>query len=986
MTETAKKKWLLPESFSKAYLLLWIWVLPQILLLALNLRAWDIVRQEMSTQQRGLAVTIFSYECALLLFGLVSWITYTWRKRDSGIGLCVAIILAHVGYLWLVTAQLNALLPNTVTLWILTPGQFLYYQYALLMPALFYAGLRIACVDMPGKRLPDFGITLAVLVFTPTVAILFLQVFFALLDWAEPPFYVVTLFLVGTTSITLLAFMRVLLFLYAWLRRMQHGWLIIPLFAGVLAPVAGLLLNRRIPFPYNFQDPWVYALAVINGVVLLLPFNTKSVFGKITWGLHSAMYPFTFYFFVVFLPFLPLSLLAMIAFGAGWLILAPTLLFIVHTRKLIDEARSLSATTSRGILLALFVTCVALMPLAYTGRTLWDKHALMQAVDAVYNSDYTDGQVNINLTSARRSLERLRAMKDGIYLPFISDYYNQLVFDGMVLPDRKIEKIYKTLFGEEMPADTSSSLFTGLFNRRSPQNGTRWAINNTMPERNVEIVGIDVEKNTGNRMTRATVALTMQNKGANNSEFVTDLTIPEGVLVSGYWLEIDGERVPGQIIEKKTAMWVYHMIRDIERRDPGLLVFQNDHQLRLNVYPFTREQTRKTGIQFLFPTGMNPDLQIGTETITLSDSANKKSTGIFQTTTAKDTQWLCVSRTAARILPSTNRQAYLHFIVDRSVNSHNLPPDFFYNAKKRITEIFPAAKQCRITIANYEFRHLNKSPVPIDEITTDSFDVSENQMSFRGGFCAERAIKGALLDYKADSPFTENGQPMVPIFIVIRDDDTEIIKDDGLATFADIVPDSPFYYVLREDGKLDRQAFANPEPTTVSEIRSPAPVALFRAGENLAACSATRGGLVSFGPTDNSGVEVFDAEQKRVQKLSDIHTLHSDSIYSEGLSTWDKYRHTVFHPESLNQKLPGIVRDSRKNGVLVPHTSYIVVENSAQREMLKRKEKQALSADQAMEFDEFAESPAPSALYFIPALFFFVYLHNRRKRRMRTTV
>ena len=110
--------------------------------------------------------------------------------------------------------------------------------------------------------------------------------------------------------------------------------------------------------------------------------------------------------------------------------------------------------------------------------------------------------------------------------------------------------------------------------------------------------------------------------------------------------------------------------------------------------------------------------------------------------------------------------------------------------------------------------------------------------------------------------------------------------------------------------------------------------------------------------------------------MSDPVSLYAKSAYGEGLSIWDDYRKSVFYPSTLNSVLPEIVARSRTTGVLVPLTSYIVVENSAQWKMLKRKENQALGADYALEFDEFMESPAPSILYLIPVLFILLYVRR----------
>ncbi len=76
-----------------------------------------------------------------------------------------------------------------------------------------------------------------------------------------------------------------------------------------------------------------------------------------------------------------------------------------------------------------------------------------------------------------------------------------------------------------------------------------------------------------------------------------------------------------------------------------------------------------------------------------------------------------------------------------------------------------------------------------------------------------------------------------------------------------------------------------------------------------------------------------------------------------------------------------MVEKSRETGVLVPQTSYIVVESESQFTMLQRAEKKGLTADHALEFDEFMESPAPPVVYLIPVLILLMVFHQRRRRR-----
>ena len=848
MIEPDKRTQLLPQAFTRPSFIIWVMILPQLLLLFLNLSAWDLARGEMSPQQRGMALTIFVYEIGLLLIGLTGLGVLLRLKRGIGAWFCAGMLLLHIGYLWMVTGWIDELLPQTITLWMLSQPQALHYQYALMMPALFFAGLRLSCFQVRLPKGKDIGITLGALILVPVAWYILLQLSSSLWRWVEPPFAVMLILIIGCTVIMLVAFLRILMYLYKWLRRSEKAWFILPAFAG-LAFIGGLVLNSTIEFPYDFQHTYVYILAVANLAVLLLPFRTGTGLGTLGWVLRAVMFPFTLYFFIVFLPFLPLSLLAMIFFGAGVLILSPTLLFVIHTSKLVDEGRHLAGQVGFPKVIALFIICFLLIPAAYTGRALMDKHGLQQAMDAVYSPDYQEGTLDINLSSARRSLRRLRQSKAGVTVPFVSDYYDQLVFGGMVLPDHKMERIYRLLFAEELPSEDSGG-FGSFFSRgRGGWRGRPPRVR--LPERNVDLVPIKVDRAVEGDIARTTVTIEMKNKGSGDSELVTTMHLPDGVLISGYWLDVLGERVPGSIFERKAAMWVYHMIRDTVRRDPGLLVYKSDNRVKLSVFPFARDEVRTTGIEFMFPAGMKPEVRIGDRTVRLAAPGGQEADRIFHVE-AGSTQFLIVPRLAASRLPPVSRRPYFHFIVDPSEAAQGA----FSAVSARLMEHFPGTTRCRITLANYEYQHLTSSLIPITG--AENTLKAGSLFPLRGAFCPEIAMKGALLAYRDSPPFDDDGAPMVPIFVIVESEGTEMIPVEDLSYFGRIVPDADSYYTAGKGAILERHSFDPGPAEQVTAPDMPYPSLVFRCGKAIGLCRADTGGKVVLEGAKPGEIEVYD--------------------------------------------------------------------------------------------------------------------------------
>ena len=65
----------------------WAWVLPQVLLVALNWHAWILVRGDMTPFQHSRGIAIGIFEMALLAFGGLALVIQTARKKTFGIGL-----------------------------------------------------------------------------------------------------------------------------------------------------------------------------------------------------------------------------------------------------------------------------------------------------------------------------------------------------------------------------------------------------------------------------------------------------------------------------------------------------------------------------------------------------------------------------------------------------------------------------------------------------------------------------------------------------------------------------------------------------------------------------------------------------------------------------------------------------------------------------------------------------------------------------------
>ena len=960
------------ETMKHPRMLLWTAMLPQLLLLLLNWRAWGIVHREMNPEQLHRAMQLGACEAALLL-GAAAIIGILYRqKREVGLTLCGGILLTGIGYLWFFTASMERLIPTTIADWMLPGSQIIYYQYALMMPALFYAGLRLACFPARLGKTADIGASLAAVIAVPLTWYIGLRVFDSLWHFINPETWMILTLAIGSTVILLIAFLRVLTHAYFALAAVSWGRPVMLFVAGMIAPLGGLLLNSKIPFPYDFQSQYVYLLTCLNALFLLLPFTDREGRNTLAWSLRCITYPFSLYFFIVFLPFLPLSLLAMIAGGAGFLILAPTLLFVMHTRALAEEARALRKTWGAARLLALFVVCTALLPVGLAGRALLDKQALRQALDTAYRPVFADGEVTINRAALKRTFKRMQDIKYGIYLPFITDSYDAIVLDGMILPDRKREYLETLFFGKPFERQKKDSMFTDIFNPASMRRRDRNQNRVRLPPRDVQLTGTECHTAAAGGTTTTTIVLTLQNHSSEGAEYVTDITLPDGVFITGYWLHIGEERVPGRIFEKKAAMWVYHMIRDQTRRDPGMLTYNADRTVRLSVFPFAAAETRTTEIAFSYPTGMSPRLQIGETAVELQPGVAEA--GIALQSSDADTTAIVLPATTAAGLPTVTREPYFHFIVDCSERAASAY-DGFAEQIDRVSAQVPGANRCQITLANYEFALITSAPVPLADAAS-VIAAFEGRLPFRGALCPERAIKSALL-YARDNPVIgDNNLPMVPVFVIVKADDSPLLREeDGFGPFADITPDVDACYAVRRDGQFDAYPFRGAPTRIVSAIPPPQPAILLRAGTTYATCPADRASVERL-PADASP-EYYDMASGGFRPLEHMQSLPGDSLTAQGLALMRAWEQNQFEPRLADAARPELLARSRASGILLPTTAYIVVENRAQWDMLQRAEAKSLKANSKLEFDEFIESPAPPMLFLLPVVFLLPIIRRR---------
>ena len=779
----------------------------------------------------------------------------------------------------------------------------------------------------------------------PVAAYLFGQ----LLRFSSGGSYPLVLFtFVSLTAAMVLALLRLLMLVRRGIVRFGgHGRMVLMALFGLAGPLGGLVLNARIPFPVDFQSRGVYLLAILNGLALLLPVEGGRLHHRLAWLAQCAGFAFTTYFMLVFLPFLPLSLLAIMAFGSGVLMLVPLVLFVLHAQQLAAGWRAARASPEVALWVVAALAAVLALPGVVVQRARHDRAVLHAALAHVYSPDYAGGKFKGDLESLQRGLEHLRDFKAGLQLPFIGEFYNRVVYGGLVLPDTKLQNLYLTFFGRSLPPVRQDRLNAGLFGSSGRSFTGGWR-STPPPTNTVELAALDTVRAEEGDCETATAKLVLHNTGAAPAEYVTQLRVPPGVFVSGYWLHIGVERVPGRIFEKKAALWVYEMIRDLTRRDPGLMLYKTPGAVELRVFPLAAGETRTTEIELIWPRGLQPPLQIAGRAIDTRAAAPAPAVRIVNAGARGRLLVAFPPRLREQGAKAAGEAPYLHAIVDASAGAD---PAKLAARARDLAKRVPGVQEVVLSAANFEVETPQQLPAPLDQLDALAGAL---KLPVRGGFCRDRAIKSALAWNQAHAP-----QRRVVIGVITADAPRAVLADEDLAYYAAWHPCTAGYLEARATGEpkaldfrhepaasvvRDATAWPLPEGVVLLPLDGEEPVAL----------------ALPAGPT--AGGEV------------------TNSRYGRAAAAWLCYADWLQRPAGRDDERTRIVEESRAANALTPLSSFIVVENSAQWRTLEAKEKQKLANADALEIQK---APEPSTWLLAAGL--GVWLLARRRRPGRLT-
>ncbi|MCF8297149.1 MAG: MSEP-CTERM sorting domain-containing protein [Saprospiraceae bacterium] len=869
------------------------------------------------------------------------------RKEVSAIYGVVALLI-YIPFLYLYGNYAEDIIPFNIPQWMISDNMFLYVG-TFIMPTLAYSLFVLVTYLTPNGSEKKAWKNFLVVIIIPISWYLFTQVIIPFWQPVGSNFsmHTIIIFIIISTLIFLFFLIRAIYILglkkaSAW-SKYQLAWKI-PI--SIVLPLLGLAINNGLLFKdvyyYNsgifgdFHNIWFYILAVANGVFICLPGLENKLYRLLLFIGRTVTFAFTLYFFMVFIPFLPLSVIAILAFGAGFLMLTPLVLFVIHLSELTNDFKFLINFFSKKLVRLIAILSFFVLPVIITITYLKDRSVLNETLDYLYAPDYSKNY-NINETSLSKTIDVVKRHKernnDFIFssqIPYLTSYFNWLVLENLTLSDSKINNIENVFFAN------------GTYNPRSEN----------IRNENVEISNVSSSSRFDKSQNAwiSWVDLEITNNSTNNlfAEYATTIELPVGCWISDYYLYVGKRKEMGILAEKKSAIWVFSQIRNANR-DPGILYYLGGNKVAFRVFPFSKEEIRKTGIEFIHKetVKLNFDgniIELGNNSMPNKNSFNTKS----------DDNVIYITAQEKSTLMKVQRKPYYHFLVDVSEGGEKHKDEFV----RRIENLL---KRNIISSDNAQISFVNSFTSTF--LLNNNWKQRINEQKFQGGFYLDRAIKTTLFhSYKSISN-------SYPIIVTITDNIENAIIEKDFSDFKMAYPESDLFYNLNKYGDL--------KPHSLSDN----PIRQIHDTLNL----NFNNKVLAFPNSKNPIAYLSDNQQSSIILKNDLFEINDKEIkeknWQSALELQAMWISQVLHPETTVKEWLNLVKYSFISKIMCPVTSYMVVENEAQKAILKKKQEQVLSSNKSLDIGEDTQRMSEPSLILLILLIGLLFWFKKKRIR-----
>lgn len=681
----------------------------------------------------------------------------------------------------------------------------------------------------------------------------------------------------------------------------QNYRFLIGFFLGLMFPLGGLYLNVLMDnFFGNFESSSFFIVAVFNGISILLPQINHVLYRIVVLFLRAIGLSYVLYFALIFAQFIPFAV-PFVVLGFGILMLTPLMLLIWQSAIVMEDLRFLARNYNAFMSSVLFGVGFLLLPSLIAKTFYQERQTFHAALEYVYESDYAENKEEIDVKQVQRLIEHIRNYKNrrafawnfagNHATPIIDHFYSWIVFDHLSLSWQKTEELANVFLGQKLRENTENSRIKDSL---------------------VVLKNVNVQSkfDSTENIWLSDVELSIVNKDTNGTmrEFTTSFDLPEEAFVTDYFLFVGDKKEKGILAERKTALWIYNQIVST-RLDPGILFYEKNGNLRLNVFPFAASETRKTGFQIAHKAPFS--LQLDSVTFTLG-KFNPKNKEVFL---SSDKSTAYIPAAIKKNLPLFERDEEVQFLLDGAHTEEKTKEIYIKNIKKYLQDEGLKAENCKFWLIDYRAKALNPQ----------TWDTEFLKHYPKGGFFVERAVKTIL------QKNIEKQEAKLAKFIFVTQDSQALNHVADWKMWAKMCKTSHFTALLLNENGM-------------SQIQNQ----VFRAD-----AQADKKCLV----WENAGKKYFlrnDTlpELVYLQNSSIAPTNNNLSLFEKGILLKNLENAALLKPNLGYEHWLKTVQLGFKERILSPSTAFIVVETEAQKATLLKKQEEVLKSKKSLDLSE----------------------------------
>jgi hypothetical protein len=136
--------------------------------------------------------------------------------------------------------------------------------------------------------------------------------------------------------------------------------------------------------------------------------------------------------------------------------------------------------------------------------------------------------------------------------------------------------------------------------------GSLEARGETTPKTNLSLARLGVEANTTGDVVEMEIDHEFRNDADEQLEGTFRFPLPDGAMLTGLAMEIDGTMMQGELVERDKARKAYEQIVD-QMLDPALLEWESGHTFKLRVFPIEAKKTKRVLLRLVAPLHRAPD-------------------------------------------------------------------------------------------------------------------------------------------------------------------------------------------------------------------------------------------------------------------------------------------------------------------------------------------------------------------------------------------